>query len=62
MKALWNKYWPSIVHVIAVGILAGDSHVRNFAMAHIAWSGPILLGWGLLLHWATSPKHVTTPK
>ena len=56
MKAFWNKYWPSIVHFVAVATLAADSHVRNFAMAHITWSGPILLFWGFFLHWATSPK------
>lgn len=62
MKALWNKYWPSVLHAAAVGVLAGDSHLRNFATAHVGWSGPILLAWGLLLHWAQSPRAVVTPK
>jgi len=59
MKSVWTKYWPSVVHLVAVGVLASDSHVRSFAGSHITWSGPILLGWGWFLHWAQSPKNVT---
>lgn len=62
MKALWNKYWPSIVHLVVVGILSGDAHVRNFAASHITWSGPILLLWGFFLHRAQSWKPAAPPK
>lgn len=56
MKLL-NKYWPSIAHVALVLVTFLQPSVNSWADSHKAASGTVLVGWGLLLHWLTSPKN-----
>lgn len=50
-----KKYWPSIAHAGAVGVLFLDPSVQAFAAHHPAYAAPIALLWGILLHRAQSP-------
>jgi hypothetical protein len=55
MKAKLAKYWPSIAHAGAVAVLFLNPSVQTFAASHVAYSAPIALLWGFLLHRAQSP-------
>jgi hypothetical protein len=50
-----KKYWPSIAHAVAVGVLFLDPSVQAFAATHQAYAAPVVLVWGFLLHRAQSP-------
>jgi hypothetical protein len=56
MKNFIKKYWPSVV-TAATGVVTFLSpSVQAFAADHKAYSIPVLTLWGILLHWAQSPK------
>jgi hypothetical protein len=46
-----------LVHIGATLIIFLQPSVTQFAETHKNSSGAILLVWGLLLHWMTSPKN-----
>jgi hypothetical protein len=62
MPSLLKKYWPSIAHIAGVLIVFLQPSVDGFAASHKAQSATILLLWGVLLHWFTSPKNAETVK
>lgn len=57
MLSYLKKWWPSIAHLalILTGFL--QPSVDSYAASHKAQSVTILLAWGWLLHWLTSPKN-----
>lgn len=55
MKEKLLKYWPSIAHTVAIGILFLNPAVQQFALTHPAYAGMVGLAWGYLLHLAQSP-------
>ena len=57
MKAFFVKVWPSLAHALGVVILFLNSSVQSYAASHPAYAAGVLLVWGWLLHWATSPKN-----
>jgi hypothetical protein len=50
-----KKYWPSIVHVAAAGVLFLNPSVQAYAASHAAYAAPILMVWGIVLHHLPSP-------
>lgn len=62
MKAVFAKWWPSLVHLAAVGVLFISPSVDHYAAAHPGSSAIIGAGWGWLLHWAQSPKQSPASK
>lgn len=50
-----KKYWPSIAHAGAVLVVFLSPSVQAFAASHPAYSAPVVLVWGFLLHRAESP-------
>ena len=50
-----KKYWPTLAHAGAVAVLFLAPSVDAFAKGHPAYSAPIALLWGFLLHRAQSP-------
>lgn len=50
-----KKYWPTLAHFAGVAILFLSPSVQAFAASHPAYSAPIALVWGFLLHRAESP-------
>jgi hypothetical protein len=61
MKFL-KKWWPSIAHAAAVGVIFLAPGVQGLIAAHPGASAGIGLGWGLLLHWAQSPNSTPASK
>lgn len=53
-----KKFWPSIAHVLATGVVFLDPAVQTLAASHPAYAAPIVLLWGFALHAATAPRHV----
>jgi len=50
-----KKYWPSIAHAAAVGVLFLNPSVQAFVVSHPAYAAPVALLWGFALHRAQSP-------
>lgn len=51
-----KKWWPSIAHVGAVAVVFLAPSIRAYIGSHPTVAAPIAIAWGILLHWATSPK------
>jgi hypothetical protein len=52
---LLKQYWPSIAHVLVVLVAFLTPSVQAFAASHLAYSGAVLLVWGVVLHHLPSP-------
>ena len=58
MKSFIKKYWPSLAHTVAVGVIWLNPSVQAFASANPKSAAAGTLGvmvWGYILHWAESP-------
>lgn len=56
MKEFFKKYWPSVAHLVAVGIIFLAPSVHDFLLSHPDSAAGLGAIWGIALHWATSPK------
>ena len=56
MKAIFSKWWPTVMHVAAVGIIFLAPSVQTYIGSHPALSAMVAVAWGAALHWAQSPK------
>lgn len=56
MKAIFSKWWPTVMHVAAVGIIFLAPSVQTYIGSHPGLSAMVAVAWGAALHWAQSPK------
>jgi hypothetical protein len=56
LKVLLKKWYPSLIHIAATGILFADASVRNYTASNPGKGAAVLAVWGVLLHWAASPR------
>lgn len=54
---LLKKWWPSIAHLALVLTGFLQPSVDTYIATHKAQAATVLLVWGFLLHWLTSPKN-----
>lgn len=57
MKNFFKKYWPSLVHLGSAAAIFIDPAVQHYATSHKGIAAVVYAAWGIVLHWAQSPKN-----
>ena len=51
-----KKYWPSIATIAASVVTFLSPSVQSYIGVHKTYAVPLLAIWGIVLHWAESPR------